>query len=251
MLVNADSIRDWLLEQGLSGERICVIRNGIDLSSYQQNRPAEDVRRELGIPDAAPIAVLIARLNPSKGIDDFIRAAALVAPRHPDARFLVVGADLRNRDGVSVEDTTYRDSLQQLAGSLGVGKQVIFTGHRTDTPDLLAAAAISVLPSHSEGLSNTLLESMAAGVPMVATDVGGNPELVQEGINGRLVPVKSPERLAEAMADLLANRSERETLGARARTMAWQDYSMAGMVARTERLYREQLGQAKRALAWR
>ncbi len=251
VLVNADSIRDWLQEQGLNGERISVIRNGIDLSRYEQNRAPGNIRRELGIPDTAPVAVLIARLNPSKGVDDFIKAAAMVAARQPDARFLVVGADLRTKDGVTSEDMTYRKSLQQLAQSLGVGEQVIFTGHRNDTPDLLAAAAISVLPSHSEGLSNTLLESMASGVPMVATDVGGNPELVKEGINGRLVPVRSPEHLAQAMEGLLANPEEREILGARARSMAWRDYSLAGMVAKTERLYREELGQAKRAVAWR
>ncbi len=249
VLVNADSIRDWLLEQGLREGRISVIRNGIDLSRYQPGRVAPNIRQALAIPESAPLVVLVARLNPSKGIDDFIRAAAMIAPRMPDARFLVVGADLRSLDGEATEDTTYRSSLQQLATSLGVGQQVIFAGHRDDIPDILATAALSVLPSHSEGLSNTLLESMAAGVPIIATDVGGNPELVKEGINGQLVPVRSPEHLAAAMEQLLGDPEQRAMMGERARRMAWSDYSLAGMAAKTQRFYREQLGLARRAAA--
>ncbi len=249
VLVNADSIRDWLLEQGLNGERISVIKNGINLSRYRHARESSDVRRGLGISESAPIVTLIARLNPTKGIDDLIKAAAILAPRWPAARFLVVGEGLQSKDGVSPEGELYRATLQQLAQSLGVAEQVIFTGHREDTPELLSESAISVLPSHSEGLSNTVLESMAAGVPTVATNVGGNPELIQEGVNGRLVPVKSPERLAQAIESLLANPQECAKLGAQARDMAWNNYSMSGMVTRTQDLYREQLRQAKRVAA--
>lgn len=251
ILVNADSIRDWLVEQGLVEDRISVIRNGVDLSRYPEAPAHTGVRRTLGIPDSAPIVLLMARLNPLKGIEEFIRAAAMVNERHPEARFLIVGAAFRSTDGVIAESFEYRDELMQLAESLGMAGRIIFTGHRTDTPDLLAEADISVLPSHSEGLSNTLLESMAAGVPAIATDVGGNPELVREGVNGKLVPVKSPECLARAIGGLLANPEERKKLGDQARVMARDEFSLSGMVDRTERLYRSQLEHTKRSLAWR
>lgn len=250
VLVNADSIRDWLMELGLEEDRVSVIRNGIDLTRYPEAPAPTGLRRELEIPDSAPVVIMISRLVPQKGFEEYIRAAAMVRQRHPEARFLVVGSAFRSRDGVICESSEYRDELTRLADNLGVADRVIFTGHRTDTPDLFAEADISVLPSHSEGLSNVLLESMAAGVPAIATDVGGNPELVREGVNGRLVPVKSPEHLARAMDELLANREEREKLGYQARLMAGNEFSLTGMVARTEQLYRRQLKRAKRSLAW-
>jgi glycosyltransferase involved in cell wall biosynthesis len=251
VLVNADSIRDWLLEQGLAADRITVIKNGIDLAPFPENPPPSGVRQELGIPATSPIVMLLARLNPQKGVDDFIKAAARIAPNHPDARFVIVGSNLQYADGVSSEHTDYRESLQQLANSLGIAEKVIFTGHRDDAPALLAEAAISVLPSLSEGLSNTLLESMAAGVPTVATDVGGNPELVKEGVNGKLVPVQSPEQLARAIGSLLADPEQRRRLGAQARDMACTEYALPVMVAKTQQLYRTRLQDARRSLAWR
>lgn len=251
VLVNAAAIRDWLLEQGLREDRITVIHNGIDLTRYPDVPERSNVRAEFGIPLAAPIVILIARLNPQKGLEEFIRAAAQVAKRQPQARFLVVGAALERRSGVVVESRTYRDELMRLAQSLGVAERVIFTGHRDDTPALLAESAISVLPSHSEGLSNTLLESMAAGVPAVATDVGGNPELVRDGITGRLVPVKSPDKLASAMLGLLEDAEQRERFGAESRRIARESFSLPGMVARTQDLYRDQLKRVRRSVAWR
>jgi glycosyltransferase involved in cell wall biosynthesis/peptidoglycan/xylan/chitin deacetylase (PgdA/CDA1 family) len=245
VLVNAGSIRDWLIEQGLKAEQITVIRNGIDLSRYPIDPPPNGVRKELGIPESAPIIMLMARINPKKGIDDFIKAAALVLNKHPEAYFLVVGASLKSTDGVISEETEYRDTLLRLAESLKISDHVIFTGLRDDTPDLLAETTISVLPSLSEGLSNTLLESMAAGVPTIATDVGGNPELVKDGINGRLVPVQAPDRLASAINDLLADPDLLRKLGAQARIMAEQGHALPTVVGRVEQLYREELARAE------
>lgn len=247
ILVNADSIRDWLAEQGLDEGRISVIKNGIDLSRYDAAPVASGVRETFGIPGEAPIVMLMARLDPSKGIDDFIKAAAIVAPKHPEARFVIVGATFESTDGVIAEATTYRRELERLTQSLGVASRVIFTGHRDDTPALLAEAVVSVLPSLSEGLSNTLLESMAAGVPTVATDVGGNPELVRDGVNGRLVPVRDPERLATAIDEMLANPGWRETLGRQARVLAREGHALPAVVSRTEQLYQSMLEQSKRS----
>jgi glycosyltransferase involved in cell wall biosynthesis len=249
ILVNAESIREWLLEQGYQESRISVIKNGVDMSRYTGTSNSSHIRRDLDIPESAPIVVLIARLNPQKGVDEFIRAAAMLKRSHPNARFLIVGAKLQYQEGVFSQDQKYLDELQQLADDLGVGDNVIFAGHRNDTPEILAEAAISVLPSHSEGLSNTLLESMAAGVPTVATNVGGNPELVKDHFNGILIPVKSPARLAQAIQEILDDPRLANRLGNQARMMASNEFSLEKMTADTERLYRAELSLNRRAAA--
>ena len=249
ILVNAESIREWLLEQGYHDSRITVIRNGVDMSLYTGRANSSHIRRELGIPDTSPIVVMIARLNPQKGVDDFIRAASLLRLSHPDVRFLIVGAKVQYQEGVFSQDREYLQELQQLATGLGAGESVIFSGHRTDTPGILAQSAISVLPSHSEGLSNTLLESMAAGIPTVATNVGGNPELVKDQVNGILVPVKSPEHLAQAMRVILDDSELAKRFGREAKSMATEGFSLEKMTADTQALYRAELVRTRRVAA--
>jgi glycosyltransferase involved in cell wall biosynthesis len=249
ILVNAESIREWLVEQGYQDSRISVIKNGVDMSRYTGLGNSAHIRRELGIPDSSPIVVMIARLNPQKGVDEFIRAASLLRLSHPDVRFLIVGAKLQFQEGVFSHDREYLQELNQLAADLGVAESVIFAGHRTDTPEILAQAAISVLPSHSEGLSNTLLESMAAGIPTVATNVGGNPELVKDQVNGILIPVKSPEHLAQAMRVILDDSQLAHRFGRQARIMANENFSLEKMTADTQALYHDELALNRRAVA--
>lgn len=249
ILVNADSIRDWLLEQGYQESKIVVIKNGVDMSRYAGGNDSSHIRRELDIADSAPLVVMIARLNPQKGVDDFIKAAALLKQSNPDVRYLIAGAKLQYQQGKFSQDTEYVEELKQLASSLGVGQNVIFAGHRNDTPELLAEAAISVLPSHSEGLSNTLLESMAAGVPTVATDVGGNPELVKDQVNGILIPVQSPEHLAQAIRLILDDPELARRFGQQARIMANEGFSLTKMTTDTECLYRDELARTQRTTA--
>jgi len=246
ILVNAESIREWLLEQGYEESKINVIKNGVDMSRYTGNTNRSHIRRELGIPDSSPIVVLIARLNPQKGVDDFIKAASLLRLSHPEVRFLIVGSKLQYQEGVFSQDQEYLQELQQLAADLGVGDSVIFAGHRTDTPEILAEAAISVLPSHSEGLSNTLLESMAAGIPTVATNVGGNPELVRDQVNGILIPLKSPEHLTQAIRMILDDSELADRFGHAAKKMAIEGFSLEKMTADTQALYRAELAQTRR-----
>jgi len=246
VLVNADSIRQWLVDQGYDAGKIAVIKNGVDAALFANPKPGS-LRRELGIPASAPIIAMIARLNPQKGLDEFIRAAAQIHRTHSEVRFLILGANLRYVDGAYVDDTRYRGQLQQLAAELGVADRVVFAGHRTDIPEVLADTAISVLPSHSEGLSNSLLESMAAGVPTVATDAGGNVELVKDGVNGILIPVKSPPHLAHACTRLLDDPQLARRLGQSAKCMAEAEFSQERMTSDTRALYLAELRCAKRA----
>ncbi|MDO9318370.1 MAG: glycosyltransferase [Gammaproteobacteria bacterium] len=241
VLVNAESIRDWLIDQGVSREKIALIRNGIDLSLYDHFANTSDIRKELGIPPAARLVIMLARLNPQKGIDEFLRAASTVRKQHPDVHFLVVGDKLDFKDGIVVSDADYHSYLHRLTATLQISHCTWYTGHRTDVPSLLAQSYMSVLPSHSEGLSNSLIESMAAGLPLVATNVGGNPELVKDGINGLLVPVKDDEALASAMVTILNDATLASRFGAASRRLCEEQFSMSKMALATEQIYLAEL----------
>jgi len=230
ILVNADVIRQRLIAEGYNGEKIHVIKNGIDLSRFTQKTESGKLRQELGLYPTAPVVVVLARLSKVKGIEYFLEAAAAVAKRCEEARFLIVG-DLK-------DDPAYKASLKRQAIRLGLGRRVIFTGFRLDVPELLAEATISVLPCHTgEGLSNSILESMAAGLPIVATTVGGNPELVDDGRTGILVPPRDAGALAGAISLLLSDADMARRFGAAGRERALKEFSLERMVRTTENFY--------------
>jgi glycosyltransferase involved in cell wall biosynthesis len=242
ILVNAEAIKQWLIAQGYDARKITVIRNGVDLARFGGRGHAPRIRHELGLPPDAPLVAVVARLSPIKGLEYFLDAAVQVAASHPDARFLVVGEGLFN-------DTTYRQDLERYAARLGLSERVVFTGLRTDIPDLLSELAVSVLPSLSEGLSNTLLESMAAAVPVVATTVGGTSEAVEDGVTGFLVPPRDAGALARAMERILDNPELATRLGRAGRRRVAERFSIDGMIRETERLYVRLLETRRHALA--
>ena len=133
-----------------------------------------------------------------------------------------------------------------LAARLGVGDRVTFTGVRADVPDVLAAATMSVLPSHSEGLSNAILESMAAGLPVIAADVGGNAEAVEDGVTGLLVPPRDPAALAAAMERMLETPALTARLGRAARHRVIERFGLERLVRETDALYTTLLERAHR-----
>ncbi len=241
VLVNAESIRDWLILQGVPQKKIDLIRNGIDLSLYKQTTQTSDIREELGIPANARLVIMLARLNPQKGINEFLRAAAIVRAQHLDVHFLVVGDKLDYKDGSVVSDADYHLYLHHLTENLRISHCTWYTGHRTDVPALLAQSYVSVLPSYSEGLSNSLIESMAAGLPLVATNVGGNPELVNQGVNGFLVPVMDHEALADAIGTILDDAELAARFGNASRRLCDESFSMSKMIATIQQLYVNEL----------
>ena len=237
ILANAEAVRQWLIADGYAPGKISVIRNGIDLSRFAPRDGDGSVRRELGLPTDAPLVTVLSRLTPMKGLEDFLEAAAVVARRVPRARFLIVGDDHVVRDGVVVSRAEYRRELEDRARRLGLGEHVVFAGLRLDVPRVLSEVAVSVLPSLSEGLSNVVLESMAAGVPVVATRVGGSPEVVDDGRTGFLIPPRDPAALADAICEVLERPGLAASLGAAGRRRAAEQFSNERMVADTERFY--------------
>ena len=247
ILVNADAIRTWLLNQGLPGNRISVIRNGIDVSRYGHRSDGAALRDELGIPRGAPLVVMLARLNQGKGIEYFLVSAAMIGKQFPDAYFLSVGDAFIRKDSGGEDvwevDREYRVRLQQMAVELGLGERIRFTGLRQDIPEILAAAAVSVLPSLSEGTSNTLLESLAARVPVVATKVGGTPEVIRDGQHGLLVPPQNAQAISDAVCLILKYPHSARRLGDYGRKHVVTNFSFSEMERKTSELYLELLAR--------
>jgi glycosyltransferase involved in cell wall biosynthesis len=232
VLVNAEAIREALIGQGYRPGNIVVIRNGVAASRPGTRENGAALRLELGVPASAPLVFVFSRLNTMKGLEYFIEAAALVAGKVSEARFLIVG------------DGGRRTELEAHARRLGLENRVIFTGFRTDVPELLSEAAVSVLPSLSEGLSNSLLESMAAGVPVIAANVGGNPEIIEHDVSGLLVPVRDSAALAAAMGRLLDDPLLAARFGEAGRQRVAEVFSMERSLGEVESLY-ERLVEAQ------
>ena len=244
IIVNAESVKQRIVSDGYDPERITVIRNGIDLARFG-GRDSGRLRRELSVSAQSPLVAVFARLVPAKGIEYFLQAAAGVARRFPEARFVVVGESRVVRDGVIVE-SPYKGELVQYARRLGLAGRVMFTGFRMDIPEVLPEVAVSVLPSLSEGLSNSVLESMAAGVPVVATAVGGTSEAVQDGVSGLLVPPTDAVALEHAICALLEDEALAARLGRAALKRVSEHFSNEQMVRRTERFYLSLLARTRR-----
>jgi glycosyltransferase involved in cell wall biosynthesis len=238
VLVNAYSVKDWLLEQGFDPARIVVIPNGVDLARFDEPVDRDAIRRELGLAPGTPIVMVVSRLNQLKGLEDFLESAALLAPAFPALRFLVVGE-------AKLGDVQYLKVLTGLASDLGIRDKVFFLGLRSDVPALLASTTVSVMPSLNEALSNVLLESMAAGAPTVATRVGGTPEAMVDGVNGRLVPPGQPAAIAKAIAHLLNDPEAAAALGRAARRSVEDRFSVGRMVQSTEQLYMSLLAETR------
>jgi glycosyltransferase involved in cell wall biosynthesis len=241
VLVNAEAVRQRLLAEGFPAHKVAVIPNGINLEGFSAQQGRETLRRALGLPPFGPLVTVVARLNPMKGIEHFLEAAERIAERLPEVRFLVVG-DCEPAPG----RTSYRASLEALAARLGLAGRVLFLGFRSDVADLLAASTVSVLPSLSEGLSNVLLESMAVGVPVVATRVGGNPEAVEHGVTGLLVAPGDPSALAHAVTLLLEHPHLARCYGEAARLRVHDRFSDQRMVRATEDFYLAWLARKRR-----
>jgi L-malate glycosyltransferase len=230
VLVNAEAVRNQLISERYDPSKIVVIRNGVDVSPFGRAAASKRLRSELGLAPASPVVGVVSRLTRLKGLEQFLEAAATVARRFPAARFLIVG-------DTGPDNRAYRTELTSLARQFGVSDRVVFTGLRRDARELLAGFTVSVMPSLSEGLSNVLLESMAAGIPVVATRVGGTPEAIEDDLNGLLVPPADSNALANAICQVLAHPFLAARLGYAARHSAAARFSTEQMVRATEQLY--------------
>jgi glycosyltransferase involved in cell wall biosynthesis len=225
VVCNSRAAADRLIEEGLPERRVVVIGNALAPEAFETTAPA--LPRRPGVLRVGMIARMNARY---KNHHVFLRAAARIHDKFPDVEFLLVG------------DGPLRSELEQEAGKLGLRDRVQFPGDRRDIPALLASMDLSVVPSASESLSNVALESMAAGVPVVATRVGGNPELISEQ-RGLLVPPDDDDALAAALEWLLKDAAQRATFGKNARQFAQQNFSREIVRDQYQQLYTDLLSR--------
>ena len=216
--VSDDAARLCVDADGVAARRVIRIWNGIDLNDFSFTGPA-----------AAPIAISVARLSAEKDFPTLLRAVALAIREVPDLQLKLVG------------DGAERTKLEGLTRELGITSCVEFLGERTDVPHLLAQAGFFVTSSLTEGISLTLLEAMAVGLPVVATAVGGNSEIVVDDVTGKLVPPANPEALARAIVDMCRSENRWPALGRAGRNRVSDHFEVHRMVADYERLYRELL----------
>lgn len=207
----AERVRGW----GVSPERILVRHNAVSPMPHIAPDAPERLRASLGIPAGVPVVLAVGRLSPEKAHADLVRAAAVIRSRALARDFRVVIA------GVGQEC----DRLVRLCDSLGVSDRVVFAGPRSDIPVFLAMADVFVLPSLWEGSPNALLEAMMAGKAIVATAVGGVPEMLRDGVDGALVPPGAPEAMAGRVAEMLNDPQQRRRFGQSAREWVTANYS--------------------------
>ena len=221
VVANAEAAAVRLRVERVPADRIIVIPNGLDLTVFQPRSPRSTFRR----------VVMVANLRPEKGHDTLIDAARRILDLFPDAHFDIVG------------DGTERAWILDYARSRGVSEAFSFWGHSEDIPSRLASADVFVLPSRSEAFPNAVLEAMAAGLPVVASAVGGILEVVQDGQTGLLVPPGRPDALAEGLCRLMTDRDLSLRLAGAGRALVEARYSFERMVSALENLYVSELSR--------
>jgi glycosyltransferase involved in cell wall biosynthesis len=222
--------RDRGVELGLwKPDQVSVIRAGVDLDRFRAANDGRETRRRLGLPDGVPVVTQIGNFKPQKAPLDFIAAAARIAETMPEVWFVMVG------------DGPLRGEAEARAAEFGLGDRAIFCGWWDDVPGLLAATTVSVLSSRHEGLPCSVVESLAAGVPVVATEVDGTPEVIRPGVNGELVAPGDYDGLAAAVLAIL-NDGERRRSMAAAAADGLDEFGRDHMVRELEELYQWMVG---------
>jgi len=212
-----------LIETGVPADMIKIIHNGIDLSRFELIEPK--LRGELGLSDDIPIIGVVARIVLEKGYEYILKAMPKVLQSFPSTLLVIVG------------DGPLKAQMQELAVKLGIDRNTVFLGYKRDIENLIADFDVFVLPSVSEGLGLSLLEAMALGKPVIATEVGGIPEVVKNGKNGLLVPPRDEEALAMAILKILSSRDFGLRLGQVAKDTVYEKFSAQSMALQTAKLY--------------
>lgn len=225
----SERVKEEFIEQGTDPCKVRVVYNGIDAMTWQI-ADRQRAREELRIPRGSPVIAHIGRLCGTKGQYLLIEAAQTVGLQHDEAIFLLVGEDLE-------QSGAYRRDLEGLARELKVDHMVRFLGYRGDVRQVLAAADVLALPSSAEGLPIVILEAMAAERPVVATPVGGVPELVSHEETGLLVPVGDVEALAEAILRLIGDPDAAHRMGQRGLERVRSRFDLRQMVEATFDIY--------------
>jgi len=219
-------------------EKVVVIPNGVDLQLYDTARgDLEKTKKSLGIPSGGIIIGIVGRIDRKKGQDTVIKAAPKVLAKYPEAVFVFVGEPTLH------EGDEYFEYLKRLVNELGLGGRVIFTGFCDNPYAVYRAFDISIVPSHKETFGNVTIESMAAGIPVISTNTGGTPEIIDHNKNGILVSPKDPDALAESLVSLLDSPVTMQQMGAAARKKVEDVFNYDIVMDQYRRIYYELASQ--------
>jgi glycosyltransferase involved in cell wall biosynthesis len=229
IITSGEGVRAMVIGAGITAERVVAISAGVDSARFHPGVSGKAVRDELGL-GAAPVVGLVANVRGSKGHNVFLDAARAVLAVAPETRFLIVG------DGVGFDD------VKRRVRQLGLEARVRLTGFRRDIPEVMAALDVLALPSiRSEAIPQVIPQALAVGTPVVASTVGGSPELIRDGENGRLVPPADPAALADAILALLREPERARAMARAGQVMVQARYTIDATMARTTAVYRELL----------
>lgn len=222
----SEDIKNWMVNSvGIKGSKVVKILNGVDTDKFCPGNK-EDARMKLGFLNDEVIIGTVGRLDPVKDQGLLLHAFARLNHGQSNLRLIVVG------------DGPERKDLESLKDTLPCRDHILFLGERNDVDNVLKTFDLFVLPSRNEGISNTILEAMATGIPVIATAVGGNPELVQDGHTGLLIPPSDCDALTNALNFYIAQRPDMITLyGYNGREKTIRDFSLNRMVKKYEGLY--------------
>ena len=230
----AERFRGNVLKPFAKRVPIRVVHNAVDLEKFQPNKTAgSEARARLGLTNAQPVIGIVGQLTPRKGQLELIETFTEVARELPKVVLLVVGEPLFNRD------QEYAEQLQEAAASLGIGDRIKFLGARNDVAQLMQALDALVVNSHEEPFALTVSEGLASGIAVLATAVGGTPEMISDGDNGCLVPRCDNEALARTLVTLLQDDQYRAQLGQNARRSAIARFSIDRFIREIDSLYSE------------
>ncbi len=229
----SESTRQHHLRDGkIPGEKIITLYNGIDLSACKAPAPESclEKRKELGLAPDSIVAVTVAVLREPKGIQFMLQAMAQLRETNPNLQYLVVG------------DGEHGPTLKEMARSLGLENQVVFAGQRKDIPDILSVCDFFVLPTRTEALPTVLMEAMAAQKAIIASNVGGVPEMIQDGVNGRLLPPGDVSALVKACAQLADDSARRNAWGTAGQAICREKFNIEQQIISLENLYTSLIG---------
>lgn len=208
--------------------RIHIVHNAIDLGTMQSVHNHVDVRKSLGIKPNDMVVGNVAHIRPGKGHTYFLEAAHLILKQRTDVTFVITGKERTEKE---------LNELLELAKELRIRDKILFTGFRSDAIQVMSAFDVFVLPSISEAFGIVLLEAMNLEIPIVASRVGGIPEVVVDGRNGFLVSPRNPQELADKILKLLNNENIRIRMGKEGKKMVRESFDIANMVKRVEQIY--------------
>lgn len=221
--------KEYLLRRGIKEKKITVIHNAVDPEEFSREKIDSNIRHELGISPEEHVLLYLGRLSEEKGTHNLIPVLWKVVQTHPQSVLLIAG------------EGPQKNKLESMVREKSLETKIRFPGYRKDSVNLLGASDVLLLPSRTEGIPNSVLEAMSMQVPVVATRVGGTPEIMNDGVEGFLVPPENPDLLADAVIKILDDPRMQTKMGMKGRERVFRDLSFSMRMRKMESLYDELL----------